>query len=36
VTIDYRGGLRFPRLERVGGIPDRLGELLNPRTRAPS
>jgi predicted metalloprotease with PDZ domain len=36
VTIDYRGGLRFPRLERVGGVPDRLGALLTslrpPRT----
>ncbi|PYP81057.1 MAG: peptidase M61 [Gemmatimonadetes bacterium] len=36
MTIDYRGGLRFPRLERVGGVPDRLGALLTsprpPRT----
>jgi predicted metalloprotease with PDZ domain len=31
VTIDYRGGLRFPRLERVDGVPDRLGALLAPR-----
>ena len=31
VTIDYRGGLRFPRLERVSGVPDRLGALLTPR-----
>jgi predicted metalloprotease with PDZ domain len=31
VAIDYRGGLRFPRLERVRGVPDRLGALLSPR-----
>jgi predicted metalloprotease with PDZ domain len=35
ITIDYRGGLRFPRLERVSGVPDRLGELLAPRTDGP-
>ena len=33
VTIDYRGGLRFPRLERVSGVPDRLGALLEARVR---
>jgi predicted metalloprotease with PDZ domain len=32
LTIDYRGGLRFPRLERVGGVPDRLSALLKART----
>ena len=31
VTIDYRGGLRFPRLERDDRVPDRLGALLAPR-----
>ena len=31
VSIDYRGGLRFPRLERVSAVPDRLGMLLRPR-----
>jgi predicted metalloprotease with PDZ domain len=31
VTIPYKGGLRYPRLERVAGAPDRLGEILNPR-----
>ena len=31
VTIDYRGGLRFPRLERVAGVPDRLAALLEAR-----
>jgi predicted metalloprotease with PDZ domain len=34
VSIDYRGGLRFPRLERVSGVPDRLGALLKPRAGA--
>jgi predicted metalloprotease with PDZ domain len=31
VTIEYRGGLRFPRLERVAGVPDRLSELFKAR-----
>lgn len=35
VTLDYRDGLRFPRLERVSGIPDRLGELLKARGQYP-
>jgi hypothetical protein len=30
-VIDYRGGLRFPRLERVVGVPERLGDLLAAR-----
>ena len=36
VTIDYRGGLRFPRLERVSGAPDRLGALLENRVPSPN
>jgi predicted metalloprotease with PDZ domain len=32
VTIDYRGGLRFPRLERAADTTDRLGALLAPRS----
>lgn len=28
VTVDWRGGLRYPRLERVPGTEDRLGALL--------
>ena len=28
ITIDYRGGLRYPKLERVEGTPDRLGAIL--------
>ena len=31
VKIDYRGGLRYPRLERIAGTPDRLGDILTPR-----
>lgn len=31
VKIDYRGGLRYPRLERVATAPDRLGDILTPR-----
>lgn len=31
VRIDYRGGLRYPVLERVTGTEDRLGPVLAPR-----
>ena len=31
VAIDYRGGLRYPHLERIAGTPDLLSDLLNPR-----
>lgn len=31
VSIDYRGGLRYPQLERVEGTPDRLSAILAPR-----
>lgn len=31
VKIDYRGGPRYPRLERLANTPDRLGEILRPR-----
>jgi hypothetical protein len=30
--IDYRGGLRYPHLERIAGVPDRLGAILSPRS----
>ena len=30
VKIDYRGGQRFPKLERVEGTPDRLTSVLSP------
>ncbi len=31
VDIDYRGGLRYPHLERIKGTPDRLSALLDAR-----
>jgi predicted metalloprotease with PDZ domain len=31
VRIDYRGGLRYPKLERIPDTRDRLSELLAPR-----
>jgi predicted metalloprotease with PDZ domain len=31
VVIDYRGGLRYPRLERTGSTPALLDEILRPR-----
>jgi predicted metalloprotease with PDZ domain len=31
--FDYHDGLRYPRLERVAGTPDRLGDILTPRRR---
>lgn len=30
VAIDYRGGLRYPRLERIEGRPDRLSAIYAP------
>jgi predicted metalloprotease with PDZ domain len=30
VKIDYHGGLRYPRLERIPGTPDRLDDILAP------
>jgi predicted metalloprotease with PDZ domain len=32
VPVDYHGGLRFPHLERIPGTPDRLGDILRPRS----
>ena len=31
VKIDYRGGLRYPRLEKIAGTPTRLDDILTPR-----
>ena len=31
VRLDYSGGLRYPHLERIAGVPDRLGAILAPR-----
>jgi predicted metalloprotease with PDZ domain len=33
VKLDYHDGLRYPHLERVESTPDRLGEILRPRTK---
>ncbi len=31
VKLDYRGGLRYPRLEKIAGTPSRLDDILTPR-----
>jgi predicted metalloprotease with PDZ domain len=31
ITMDYHAGLRYPRLERVANVPDRLGDILSAR-----
>lgn len=31
VALDYRDGPRYPRLERLTGVPDRLGQIYTPR-----
>jgi predicted metalloprotease with PDZ domain len=33
LSFDYHDGLRYPRLERIAGTPDRLGDILAPRRR---
>jgi predicted metalloprotease with PDZ domain len=33
VAFDYHDGLRYPRLERIEGTPDRLSDILAPRKR---
>jgi predicted metalloprotease with PDZ domain len=33
VRLDYRGGLRYPHLERIKGTPDLLSRLFAPKTR---
>lgn len=33
IRVDYHGGARYPRLERIPGTPDRLGDILAPRAR---
>ena len=30
VDIDYRDGLRYPRLQRIAGKPDLLSEIYKP------
>ncbi|WP_291187817.1 peptidase M61 [Dokdonella sp.] len=31
VRVDYREGLKYPHLERIAGVPDRLSAILAPR-----
>ena len=31
VKLDYRGGLRYPRLEKIASVPSRLDDILAPR-----
>lgn len=33
LSIPYHDGLRYPRLERIEGTPDRLDDILSPRRR---
>ncbi|WP_296166135.1 peptidase M61 [uncultured Brevundimonas sp.] len=33
LSIPYHEGLRYPRLERIEGTPDRLSDILSPRRR---
>ncbi|HET9693354.1 MAG TPA: hypothetical protein VFP48_03140, partial [Steroidobacteraceae bacterium] len=33
VTLDYHGGLRYPRLQRIDGRDDRLSAIISPRTK---
>lgn len=33
VQLDYHGGNRYPHLERIEGTPDRLGDILAPRSQ---
>jgi predicted metalloprotease with PDZ domain len=35
VGLDYHEGLRYPHLERVDSVPDRLDDILKPMTSAP-
>ncbi len=34
-SVDYRGGLRYPHLERIANMPDWLAELGRPRSQKP-
>ena len=33
LNLDYHDGLRYPRLERIAGTPDRIGDIFTPRRR---
>ena len=32
VKVNYHGGLRYPRLERLEGTPDRIGDIAKARS----
>ena len=32
-VLDYKGGARYPRLEKVEGKPDLLAEIVKPKTK---
>ena len=31
IRLDYHGGERYPQLERISGVPDRLDDILKPQ-----
>jgi predicted metalloprotease with PDZ domain len=33
IRLDYHGGERYPQLERVAGVPDRLDDILKPQAK---
>jgi predicted metalloprotease with PDZ domain len=33
IRLDYHGGERYPQLERVSGVPDRLDDILKPQAK---
>ena len=33
IRLDYHGGERYPQLERVSGVPDRLDDILKPEAK---
>jgi len=33
IRLDYHGGERYPQLERVSSVPDRLDDILKPKTK---
>jgi predicted metalloprotease with PDZ domain len=33
IKLDYHGGERYPQLERVSGVPDRLDDILKPEAK---
>jgi hypothetical protein len=33
IRLDYHGGERYPQLERVSTVPDRLDDILKPQAK---